>query len=225
MKEFKLRLKPDVENLILPMLKSNPKLVLTGSSVLYLLGILSNREPNDVDLALSDALTMHELNIIKDFFKLEIPNENEVIEYEEDNPNKGYAEPPKVKVKKKIQFNAEKVIESDIIQLYHNWKQENGGSRIKIDIFNRLYYPEKDIFNFQYDDFNIRILHPSIAIGEKAKYATDPRVSSTFKHMQDIKDLINNEDRLRIYFESIKQMAINSKKKIWSIFHLLKENS
>ena len=61
------------EDIILPLMSMSDKLVLGGSLALHILDIMdydfTNRKP-DIDFSLREALTEHELSVIKDFYEL-----------------------------------------------------------------------------------------------------------------------------------------------------------
>jgi len=72
--ELKINHLPEkYENIILPLMTINPKLVLGGSLALHLLDIMDydfeNRKP-DLDFSLLEPLTEEELLSCKDFFDL-----------------------------------------------------------------------------------------------------------------------------------------------------------
>ena len=71
---FKVNYLPEkYENIILPLMNMSDKLVLGGSLALHILDIMDydfdNRKP-DMDFSLKEALTEHELSVIKDFYEL-----------------------------------------------------------------------------------------------------------------------------------------------------------
>ena len=71
---FKVNYLPEkYEDIILPLMNMSDKLVLGGSLALHILDIMDydfdNRKP-DMDFSLREALTEHELSVIKDFYEL-----------------------------------------------------------------------------------------------------------------------------------------------------------
>lgn len=183
------------QDLIIGMLNFNDKLILTGSSPLYMLGFLNSRIPNDIDFALSAPLDENELNHLKAFFDLNIKNEGN--EYEDHESKKW-----------RVEFNPETQISKPIIQFFKKkYLNSEVVESIKIDIFNTEYYPQKDIYLFNYGtengSFKLRFLHPSIAIGAKSRFAFDPRMADTFKHMTDLKFMM---DHLNEYFSIVRPM-------------------
>lgn len=174
-------LSPYKESILLPLMQFSDKLLLTGSTVLYIIGVM-HREPNDIDISLSAPLTIEELNHIKNFFNLKIRHEG-----------KEYDDGSEVR---KITWDASNQLNNqEIISLISD---NEGVDNIKIDIFNKHYFDPKDIYRMDYnvngEIYPIKVLHPSIAISFKSKYAFDSRISSgtSFKHMQDLKDIIIN---------------------------------
>jgi hypothetical protein len=189
-----------LENIIISLLNLSPKLILTGSCGLYLLDLLK-REPNDIDLGLTHPLTEDELSVIKNFFDLKIRMEGD--EYEPGkqvvkNGETVWVGTGKTEIRT---FKPNWELSKPIIQLFG----ENETRKIKIDIFNLEYYKEKDIYWVNYGTFDgtykLRILHPSIAIGAKAKYAYDPRNNASFKHFSDLKEIDSTK-----YFQTVKPM-------------------
>lgn len=192
----------NLQSIVLPLMKISPKLILTGSTVLYMLDILE-RVPNDVDMALTESLTPIELSNIKDFFQFEISGEG-----------KSYYNTV-TRTSTKLTFNSEEFVKKPIIQFFKYSHNENEKKPVfKLDIFNKEYYSERDIYNISYNtwdgDFIIRMLHLCVTLGEKSKYAFDPRVgTASSKHMNDIKEIVGT--KLDKYFEIIKNIEREKK--------------
>lgn len=195
------RMDLNMESIIIPMLKIQPKLLLTGSTSLYVLDIVK-RKPNDVDLGLKEPLTQDELDLLINFWGLTIAsNESGVDEY-----GRSFSVPK----------NSTELLKSDIMSFFvkdPRWLEtsNNQAYLFKIDIFNKVLVDDKDIIDiiYTFQDTNsvvsnivIPICHPSIPISYKAKYAFDPRVSSNPKHSDDLKDLLLN---IQFYFKLIKK--------------------
>jgi hypothetical protein len=179
------------EHIILGILAFSDKFILTGSQLLYSTGVM-NRTPNDIDFALKESLTVDELNHIKDFFNLKTNNEGK--KYIDHNNELVINE-----------YNPEKELEKELIQFLY---EDDKGFMCKIDFFNKEYFTSRDISIIPYNDVTtIQVLHPSISISYKAKYAFDPRVGESFKHMNDLKDIIINGHE---YFRITKDIQIRN---------------
>lgn len=188
------------QDLITGMLNFNDKLILTGSSVLYLLNLL-DRKPTDIDFALTESLSENELDHFKSFFDLRISGEGEEYEVPDEKGN--------TELHKKV-FDSKESISKPIIQFHKRiYFNQTDFENVKIDIFNKEHYPKKDIFFFNYTtpegNFDLKFLHPSVALSAKTRYAFDPRIKDSFKHMQDIKNIINEQKLIR-YFDCIKHL-------------------
>jgi hypothetical protein len=199
-----------IESIIIPMIKVQPKLLLTGSLSLYMLDILK-RKSNDVDLGLKESLTKEELELLINFFELKIASSSSDV----DEYSNSVSTRPKT---------IDELLKCDIMSfLVKNPMWKNGDMDetkdeakedmylFKIDIFNKVLVEDKDIIVVNYEftsptsvntNITIPLCHPSIPISYKAKYAFDPRVSSSYKHSNDLKDLLLN---LQSYFEVIKK--------------------
>jgi hypothetical protein len=184
--ELKINYLPEkYEDIILPLMTINPKLVLGGSLALHLLDIMdydfTNRKP-DLDFSLLEPLTEEELLSCKDFFDLSFIIRGNDYETEPVDDNLHH-EFPKIKT-------ASHFLTKDIIQLY---KQAKGGEHWDkeyiIDFFNKDYLPSKEMVKIQYKDFELRLTHPSVILSHKSKYAYDIRVGKQFKHFQDLQTI------------------------------------
>jgi hypothetical protein len=157
-----------IENILIPLISINQKMVLGGSLCLHLLDIMDidfEKRPSDLDISLSDKLTVEELLIIKDFFNLNI-------RYRYTDYSKSYRD--------KIEFikrDISKVLKRELVQLFNE--------KIKIDIFNTD-LKNDDIFTFDYEGLKIKMVYPSIILSHKSKYAYDPRVGASRKHFYDL---------------------------------------
>jgi hypothetical protein len=190
---FKVNYLPEkYENIILPLMTMSDKLVLGGSLALHILDIMDydfdNRKP-DMDFSLREALTEHELSVIKDFYELSfilrrrdynieiIPHEDDLIEQRQ--------------TPKSVQH----FLTKDIIQLYkpdpnaqpdgiEHWDKE-----YIIDFFNSTYLPKRELVVIDYKGYELRLSHPSYILSHKSKYAYDVRVGKQFKHFQDLQKI------------------------------------
>ena len=168
------------------------KLVLGGSLALHILDIMDydfdNRKP-DMDFSLREALTEHELSVIKDFYELSfvmrrndyniemVPHDGDEIEQRQ--------------IVKPIQH----FLTKDIIQLYkpdpnaqpdgiEHWDKE-----YIIDFFNSTYLPKRELVVIDYKGYELRLSHPSDILSHKSKYAYDSRVGKQYKHFQDLQQI------------------------------------
>jgi len=179
------------EKYILPILAMNENFCLTGSLSLKMLGF----EPmgnivGDFDLALMDTFTEDEYNAIKNFFQLY--NASEGYDFDNGTPLKNKFDP-----------------KAHMWQLRKSWEEvvneELGRSRhFKIDIFNDEMIRKKDIITIYYDDFPIKLVHPSITFSYRMRYALDTRSSTTFKYYEKIKALMDNG---KSYYNNIRAIS------------------
>ena len=190
---FKVNYLPEkYEDIIMPLMTMSDKLVLGGSLALHILDIMDydfdNRKP-DMDFSLREALTEHELSVIKDFYELSfvmrrndynvemVPHDDETIEQRQ--------------TPKSVQH----FLTKDIIQLYkpdpnaqpdgvEHWDKE-----YIIDFFNSTYLPKRELIVIDYKGYELRLSHPSYILSHKSKYAYDSRVGKQFKHFQDLQKI------------------------------------
>lgn len=172
------------EDIILPLMNVNSKLVLGGSLALYILDIMeydfTNRKP-DLDFSLLEPLTIEELTSIKDFFNLQYKigyNDYDVID---ENSTED-------EIKKTIKIKSlEYFLKKDLIQL-DKLNNENQ-TEYTVDFFNSTYLPKKELVITDYKGFELRLSHPSYILSHKSKYAYDNRVGKQFKHFQDLQKI------------------------------------
>lgn len=202
---FKINYLPEkYESIIMPLMNMSDKLVLGGSLALHILDIMDydfdNRKP-DMDFSLREALTEHELSVIKDFWQLEfimrrndynvemVPHDDETIEQRQ--------------TPKSVQH----FLTKDIIQLYkfnpnaqpdgiEHWDKE-----FIIDFFNSTYLPKRELVTIDYKGYELRLSHPSYILSHKSKYAYDSRVGKQYKHFQDLQKIDWKE-----YFQIVKKI-------------------
>lgn len=179
----------DYENLMLGIAQVFPeKILLTGSSVLYMAGIL-DRKPHDLDFSLHKKLTQHEFDVLIDFFKLHNntkDSNSRHIDIKDVNNDSMI-----ICLLKIINYN---ISFEDVMTGY---MQAGPTDYIKIDIFNHEFVAEKDIVEIFYpinggtEHIILKAAHPSIAISYKARYAYDNRInrSSQEKHREDLREL------------------------------------
>lgn len=183
--DFKINHLPEkYEDIILPLLTVNSKLVLGGSLALHILDIMdydfTNRKP-DLDFSLLEPLTEEELASMKDFFNLQYKigySDYDIkIEDVDDNLCREYR-----KIKSLKHF-----LEKELIQLF---KLNNEGDiDYSVDFFNSSYLPKKEHLIINYKGFDLRLTHPSYILSHKSKYAYDPRVGKQYKHFQDLQQI------------------------------------
>jgi hypothetical protein len=190
---FKVNYLPEkYENIILPLMNMSDKLVLGGSLALHILDIMDydfdNRKP-DMDFSLREALTEHELSVIKDFWQLEFimrRNDYNVEMVPHDGDEIEQRQTPK---------SVQHFLTKDIIQLYkpdpnaqpdgiEHWDKE-----YIIDFFNSINLPNRELVTIDYKGYELRLSHPSYILSHKSKYAYDSRVGKQFKHFQDLQKI------------------------------------
>lgn len=183
--DFKINHLPEkYEDIILPLMTVNPKLVLGGSLALHILDIMdydfTNRKP-DLDFSLLEPLTEEELASMKDFFNLQykIGYSDYDIKIEDVDDNL-YREHRKIKSLKHF-------LEKELIQLFK--LNNEGDTDYSVDFFNSSYLPKKEHLIINYKGFDLRLTHPSVILSHKSKYAYDPRVGKQYKHFQDLQQI------------------------------------
>ena len=208
--ELKINYLPEkYENILLPLITINPKLVLGGSLALHILDIMdydfNNRKP-DLDFSLLEPLTEEELITLKDFFGLDfIIRRND---YETEIEQVDGIPIHRFKKNKSVSH----FLTKDIIQLYKpnlithgDWVnleldgEEHWDKEYIIDFFNKTYLPNKELIKISYKDFELRLTHPSYILSHKSKYAYDNRVGKQYKHFQDLQKI-----NWKKYFQIIK---------------------
>lgn len=192
---FKVNHLPEkYESIIMPLMTMSDKLVLGGSLALHILDIMDydfdNRKP-DIDFSLREALTEHELSVIKDFYELSfvmrrndyniesIPHDDDLMEQRQ--------------IAKPIQH----FLTKDIIQLYKphvnppppTSGDEHWDKEYIIDFFNSTYLPKRELVTIDYKGYELRLSHPSYILSHKSKYAYDNRVGKQYKHFQDLQQI------------------------------------
>lgn len=190
-----------LDSVVIPLMSLSNKLVLGGSISLYMMGVLK-REPQDLDFSLKERLTHSELSHIIDFFNLNFELTSDDYKFEEDDIGGGsmVAHEPTV----------ESVLNRDLIQLYHNINDDDypelGHTDYKIDIFNQKLIGKRNILPVNYQGVMLNLVHPSYSIAAKAKYAFDPRVKASYKHIADLKQIME-EDNLTQYYKTVNELS------------------
>lgn len=183
---------------ILPMLTMNPKLILTGSLSLKMLGMEPMDDIGDFDLALNDFFTEDDYNTLKNFFDLTKEEKNHyVIDFLGSKPN--YTFNPKEKL-----WSFYKHVETleplePLLQSISPGAQPSSlishstrTYKFKLDIFNDEIIREKDIITIKWDDFEVRLIHPSITWSHRIRYALDSRIGNNSKYYRNMDDLNKN---------------------------------
>jgi hypothetical protein len=167
------------EKYILPMLAMNDKFLLTGSLSLKLLGFEPIDEIGDFDLGLLSKFTEEDYHNLKSFFNLH------------DNINdNNYSDAPD----KPFKFDED----SHLWQFSKSWSEPTDDPDIgkamffKLDIFNDEIIRKRDVLTIYYDDFPIKLVHPSITLSYRMRYALDVRGTTTFKYWEKMKALMDN---------------------------------
>jgi len=176
------------EKYLLPLLAMNEKFVLTGSLSLKLLGFEPLDKVGDFDIGLTSAFTEEEFITVKNFFGF----------YTSYGERYGH-EPDK----KEFDPNAH------LWQFGKHWEVSvddtyNRTAEIKIDIFNDEMLRKKDIIEVWYDDFEVRLVHPSITLSYRMRYALDIRSSSTYKYWERMKKFM---DDAKSYYHHVRKVS------------------
>jgi len=175
---------------LLPLLAMNDKFVLTGSLSLKLLGFESLDRVGDFDIGLTSAFTEEDFNTAKNFFGF-FTSYGEKYGYEPD--------------KKEFDPNAH------LWQFGKHWdvnvnENYNRLAEIKIDVFNDEMLRKKDIIEIYYDDFPIRLVHPSITYSYRMRYALDQRGATTFKYWERMSEFMKNAKEYYLKIRAIYKM-------------------
>jgi hypothetical protein len=180
------------EKYILPMMAMNDKFVLTGSLSLKLLGFEPIDKIGDFDFGLLDTFTEEEWVALKNFFGL-ASHQSEMYEHTE----KDYLD-------KKFDPKAH------LWQFYKSWGEPTDKPELskqidfKMDIFNDEIIRKKDIITVHYDEFPVRLVHPSITLSYRMRYALDVRSSTTFKYWEKMKAFMDNA---KSYYNQIRAIG------------------
>ena len=175
---------------LLPLLAMNDKFVLTGSLSLKLLGFEPLDRVGDFDIGLTSAFTEEEFNTIKNFFGF-FTSYGEKYGYEPD--------------KKEFDPNAH------LWQFSKHWEinvneELSRSTEIKIDVFNDEMLRKRDIIEIYFDDFPVRLIHPSITYSYRMRYALDQRSSTTFKYWERMDHFMKNAKQYYLKIRAIYKM-------------------
>jgi hypothetical protein len=170
----------------------NENFCLTGSLSLKMLGFEPMDNVGDFDLALMDTFTEDEYNAIKNFFQLY--NASEGYNFDNGTPLTNKFDP-----------------KAHMWQLRKSWEEvvneELGRSRhFKLDIFNDEMIRKRDIIIIHYGDFPIKLVHPSITLSYRMRYALDTRSSTTYKYWEKMKAFMDNAKSYYNHIKSIQKM-------------------
>ena len=202
--EMKLKFKKDLlaplgnkkeifEKHILPMLAINDKFLLTGSLSLKLLGFEPIDQIGDFDFGLLSRFTEEDYHNIKNFFGLH-DNIND------DNYGDVSSKPFK------FDENAR------LWQFSKHWEESTDNPDInksmffKLDIFNDEIIRPRDIFTVYYDEFPVRLVHPSITLSYRMRYALDTRGTTTYKYWEKMKAFMDNAKSYYTNLRAISKM-------------------
>lgn len=179
------------EKYLLPLLAMNDKFVLTGSLSLKLLGFEPLDRVGDFDIGLTSKFTEEEYNTIKNFFGF----------------YSSYGERYGDELTSKKEFNPD----AHLWQLGKAWSVPEDDMlqrsvEVKIDIFNDEMLRKKDIIEIWFDDFPIRLIHPSITYSYRMRYALDQRGSTTFKYWERMDEFMKNAKQYYLKIRAIYKM-------------------
>ena len=178
------------EKYILPMLSMNEKFVLTGSLSLKLLGFEPMDKVGDFDFGLLDTFTEEEYVSLKNFFQLS--NSSNGYGWDSDTPEIHRFDP-----------------KAHMWQFSKRWSEPADADLakelfFKMDIFNDEMLRKKDIITVYYDEFPVRLIHPSITLSYRMRYALDVRSSTTFKYWEKMKAFMDNA---KSYYNQIRAIG------------------
>lgn len=183
------------EKYLLPLLAMCDKFVLTGSLSLKLLGLEQLDTVGDFDLGLLDKFTEDDYNNIKNFFGFH-------------DVAHGYHRdvlPPDITPKPSF------YPEARLWQFSKSWDHDSTdmptlAKYIRIDIFNDEKLRKKDIIEVYFDDFPIRLIHPSITYSYRMRYALDQRGSTSFKYWERMVDFMKDAKPYYLKIRAIYKM-------------------
>jgi len=185
------------DNYILPILTMNDKFVLTGSLSLKLLGLEPMEHVGDFDFGLREEFTEEDYNNLKNFFDLRDSKEGYTWDAEH---NQKIKQPYKFNPKEHMwQFT--KTWEDEDSKKYDNLGLLVDYNSFKMDIFNDEILRKKDIIIVYYNDSELRLIHPSITLSYRMRYALDPRTSTAFKYWDRMKKFM---DDAKPYYNKIR---------------------
>ena len=175
---------------LLPLLAMNDKFVLTGSLSLKLLGFEPLDKVGDFDIGLTSAFTEEEFITVKNFFGF-FTSYGEKYGHEPD--------------KKEFDPNAH------LWQFIKEWDVHVNDilgrtADIKIDIFNDEMLRKKDIIEIYYDDFPVRLIHPSVTYSYRMRYALDQRGSTTYKYWERMSEFMRDAKQYYLKIRAIYKM-------------------
>ena len=186
---------------IIPMMTMNPKFVLTGSLSLKLLGFEPMDVVGDFDFGLMDTFSEEEYEALKNFFNLNDSSQG----YGYENSIHAYKFNPKAHMWQLYKQRNAHIDDDKDTELY-----------FKMDIFNDEILRKKDIISIYWDDFEIKLVHPSITYSYRMRYALDTRSSTTFKYwdrmdkfMKDAKPYYNKIRSIYKMIERISEHNVN----------------
>jgi len=177
---------------ILPMLAMNNKFILTGSLSLKLLGFEPMDEIGDFDFGLTDTFTEDEYNTLKNFFGLKDRKGDNEYSFEAESNG----------------FDSKAHMWPFIKHIYEGNEDNNELFRpaniLKIDIFNDEIIRPRDIIKVYFENFEIKLVHPSITWSYRMRYALDLRSSVTLKYWKRSKEFMDSIHKH--YFKTLKNL-------------------
>ena len=179
------------EKYLLPLLAMNEKFVLTGSLSLKLLGFEPLDKVGDFDIGLTSPFTEEEYTTIKNFFGFFTTYE-ERYGYKSDIPEKFDPNAHMWQFSKRWSVDVSEELAKEV--------------EIKIDIFNDEMLRKKDIIEIWFDDFLIRLIHPSVTYSYRMRYALDQRGSTSYKYWERIDMFMKNAKPYYLKIRAIYKM-------------------
>ena len=179
------------EKYLLPLLAMNEKFVLTGSFSLKLLGFEPLDKVGDFDLGLTSPFTEEEYITLKNFFGFFTTYE-EKYGYKSDTPEKFDPNAHMWQFGKRWSVDVSEELAKEV--------------EIKIDIFNDEMLRKKDIIEVWFDDFLIRLIHPSVTYSYRMRYALDQRGSTSYKYWERMDAFMKNAKPYYLKIRAIYKM-------------------
>lgn len=190
------------EKYILPMLSMNDKFLLTGSLSLKLLGFEPIDNIGDFDFGLIDKFTEEDYHSLKNFFGL---HDNINDSNYKDIPNTPFKFDENAHLwqfSKTIVEVEKNAIDDALLADLDVYKT----IFFKLDIFNDEIIRKRDIITIYYDDFPVKLVHPSITLSYRMRYALDNRGATSFKYWKKMKEFMDNAKEYYTNLRSIQTM-------------------
>lgn len=192
--------KEEFNKFVLPILAMNNKFVLTGSFSLKLLGFEPMDSVGDFDFGLMDTFTEDEYNTLINFFNLKHRTSSHYFN-DEDNKSENKFNPKARMYPLSKYWTDENEIPQQSKSLINNLFLPYN---FKLDIFNDEILRPRDIITIYYDDYELKLVHPSITWSYRMRYALDSRSATVIKYWNRAKEFMDSKNKH--YFTLLNQI-------------------